>query len=155
MGEEEVEEEEEREVEEEESSISIESSWASKFNYPIVIPVSTLSVRWNRSSTASLEGIRSVEGQSNWNQTKKKWYVVLNKPIDSYWARKFNYPMSVHQGSAGISRQLHPLKAKYWNWLSSWGSKYVFLPDNAIDWFFFRSLHLHLSVRSLICLSVS
>ena len=28
-----------------------------------------------------------------------------------------NYPMSVHQGSAGISRQLHPLKlkAKHWN----------------------------------------
>ena len=36
--------------------ISIKMSWACKVNYPIVVPVSTSRVCWNRSSTASLEG---------------------------------------------------------------------------------------------------
>ncbi len=42
-------------------SISIESSWACAFNCSIVMTVSISRVRWNRSSTASLEGKRSDE----------------------------------------------------------------------------------------------
>ena len=39
-------------------SIANESSWARKFKGPIVSSVCTPWMRWNRSSTASLEGIR-------------------------------------------------------------------------------------------------
>ena len=45
-------------------SISIESSWACAFNCPIVMTVSTSRVCWNCSSTASLEGKRFYEYES-------------------------------------------------------------------------------------------
>ena len=126
--------------------ISIKSSWA--HDCPIIVPVSTLRVCWNWSSTASLEGIRSVEGQSNWNQTGK-WYVGLDKSIE---LANSTIPCQCIKGVLESVVNCIPWRQ---NIGIGWGSKYVFLPDNAIDWFFFRTLHLHLSVRSLICLSVS
>ena len=48
-----------------EFSISFESSLTDKVNCSIVVPLSTSRVRWNRSSTASLEGVRSDKLQSN------------------------------------------------------------------------------------------
>ena len=151
--------EEEEEEEEEGSSISIESSWAHEFHYLIDIPVSTLWVCWNRSSTASLEGKRSVEGQSNWNQMGK-WYVGVDVSIDSYWDCNFNYPMSVHQGSAGISRLLHPLKlkAKDWNQLrvkiclsTRWCNWLIFFLDHCIS----TCLSVHCSACQSVSPSVS
>ena len=52
-------------------SISIKSSWPCAFSYSTIMPVRTLRVCWNRSSTASLEGEFSDEGQSNWNRSEK------------------------------------------------------------------------------------
>ena len=51
-------------------SISIKSSWPCAFSYSTVMPVRTSRVCWNRSSTASLEGEFSDEGQSNWNRSE-------------------------------------------------------------------------------------
>ena len=55
-----------------EFSISFESSSAHEVNCSIVVPLSTSRVRWNRSSTASLEGVRSDEGESNSNPLEKR-----------------------------------------------------------------------------------
>ena len=52
-------------------SISIKSSWPCAFSYSTIMPVRTSRVCWNRSSTASLEGEFSDEGQSNWNRSEK------------------------------------------------------------------------------------
>ena len=49
-----------------------------EFKYLIVMPVSTSRVRWNRSSMASLEGKRSDEGQSTWNQMEKYMRFILS-----------------------------------------------------------------------------
>ena len=40
-------------------------------NYPNLMPVGTSRVCWNRSSTASLEGVRSDKEQSNSNPLEK------------------------------------------------------------------------------------
>ena len=52
-------------------NISIKSAWAHDINRPIVVLVSTSRVRWNWSSTASLEDERTNEGQSKKKNKQK------------------------------------------------------------------------------------
>ena len=72
-----------------EFSISFESSLTRAVNCSIVVPLSTSRVRWNRSSTASLEGVRSDEGQSNSNSLKKLMF-ELSTSIESSWDHGVN-----------------------------------------------------------------
>ena len=57
-------------------SVSINSFWPCTFSYSTVVPGIASWVCWNRSSTASLEGEISDEGQSNW-----KWSEHINRKL--------------------------------------------------------------------------
>ena len=49
-------------------------------------------MRWNWSSSASLEGVRSYEGQSNSNPLEKKSCTKFSISIKSSWPCKLNHP---------------------------------------------------------------
>ena len=94
-------------------SISIKSSWvcACGFNNIIVMPASTLRVRWNRSPTASLEGKRYDEEWMNKNETAK-YYANQLKGLEFAKLTIPLFCLSVHRECAGNGCQLHPMKAK-------------------------------------------
>ena len=71
------------------SSISIKSSLARKFNYPYTIPLILSRVRWNWSSTASLEGnhkwITNRDFMNHKWRFSFSWYLPLDSDVIEYF----------------------------------------------------------------------
>ena len=90
------------------SSISIQSSWVGKFNYPIIIPHNLSRVPWNGSSTASLVGKRFHESQIGISWITNQDFVLADSSAmdsDSMVYFKYEKESSVKR-CAGISPQL-------------------------------------------------
>ena len=87
-----------------EFSISFDSSWARAFSYPMVMSLSTSRVRWNRSSTASLEGEWSNEGCRNKNLTETELCEL----------KRINRKLLIWQSQLSVGEP-----RVRWNWLST------------------------------------
>ena len=137
-------------------SISIGSFWARKFGCFIIMSVSISRVCWNWSSTASHEGKRSDDRQSNQNQTEKRQagLTILKSLKDA----------NSSNGSQHIEDALE-LVVNCIPWRQKigigWRMKYVFLADDVINRIHFSyalpfpKLFLCLSVRLNLCVCPS